>query len=112
MAEQETAQGMMQIAVIGGPEFTLGFRIAGIRDVHDVEKQQDAAAKMRELMQAGKTGIIIADEKAMGLLDEKTREAAEAAVKPVTVVVSAEASAQETLRKMIIKSIGVDLWKD
>ena len=101
----------MELAVIGMPEFTLGFRVSGIRNVFEADEGEEAAAKIREMMQDEKIGIIIADDRTIQSLDERTREIVEMAVKPVTVIVSTEPTAQEALRKMIIKSIGVDLWK-
>lgn len=101
----------MEIAVVGGPEFTLGFRISGIRNIFDIEDKENAAGRMKEIMQDEKIGVIITDDRTIHGLDERTREAVEMSVKPVTVIVSTEAAAQEALRKMIIKSIGVDLWK-
>ncbi|MCX8146923.1 MAG: V-type ATP synthase subunit F [Candidatus Woesearchaeota archaeon] len=101
----------MQIAVIGLPEFTLGFRLVGIRNIIDIDMERDnPSEKMKELIARNDIGIIISDEKVINVIDERTREIVERSVRPVNVVVSTEATAQETLRKMIIKSIGVDLW--
>ena len=104
----------MEIAVIGRPEFTLGFRLAGIGKVIDVESSESKEADRRfsEIMDSGNTGIIITDQETMETLSQRMREIAETSVRPVTVVVSSEAAAQEALRHMIIKSIGVDLWKE
>ncbi len=104
----------MELAVIGKPEFTLGFRLAGISNVADLKTAdaKEADRRFSEMMESENTGIIIADEETMNSLSERMRETAETSVRPVTVVVSSEAGAQEALRHMIIKSIGVDLWKD
>ncbi|MFC1754735.1 V-type ATP synthase subunit F [Thermoproteota archaeon] len=102
----------MELAVIGTPEFTLGFRLAGISKVIDIEDNDNADKKIAELMGDEGIGIMIVDEHTINSLSERIRETVESSVKPVSVVVSTEASAQEALRKMIIKSIGVDLWKD
>lgn len=101
----------MELSVVGGPEFTLGFRISGIRNIHDVEDGAKAASAIKSLMQDERIGIIITDDRTLNSIDERTREDAERCVKPVTVVVSTDPSAQDALRKMILKSIGVDLWK-
>jgi len=99
---------MPEIAVIGGSEFVLGFQLAGIKKVYEEDAPE---RKVLELMKDEGIGIIITDEKTMGKLSEYTREAVELSVKPVTVVVSEEGSSQESLRKIIKKSIGIDLWK-
>jgi vacuolar-type H+-ATPase subunit F/Vma7 len=102
----------MEIAVIGNPRFTLGFRLSGITKVIDVEQSADAEKEIARIMADQNIGIVITDDETIANISERTRESVEASVKPVTVVVSTEATAQETLRKMIIKSIGVDLWKE
>jgi len=103
----------MELAVFGSPEFTLGFRMAGITKVVDIDESMKSEADKRllQLMEDKDVGIIIADDKIMAALSERMRERAEGSVRPVTIAVSTETAAQETLRKMIIKSIGVDLWK-
>ena len=98
----------MEIAVVGGQEFTLGFRLAGIRKVVDVEENPEPA--MRSLMGDSELGIVITDNTTLEKLDDYAKQDVQKSVKPVFIVLSADAVAQDALRKMIIKSIGVDLW--
>lgn len=95
-----------KIIAIGKPEFTVGFRLAGIEtiDAKDTKEEFEKAANNAEV------GIIITDEKTMDELPLFYREMVENRVKPVTVVVSTDAASNETLRKKIKKAIGVDLW--
>lgn len=103
---------MFKIIALGGSEFTLGFRLAGIETVEiSEEKKKEPQGYFEELFIDEGLGIIITDDKTMGALPEHFRADVEARVKPVTVMLSTAAS-QETLRKQIKKSIGVDLWKD
>lgn len=104
----------MELAVVGFPEFTLGFRLAGISKVIDIDEssEKEADKRMSELFEDQNIGILITDERTMNAMSERMREKVESSVRPVSVVVSTGATAQEALRKMIIKSIGVDLWKD
>ncbi len=99
----------MELAVIGSNGFTLGFALAGIKRL--VDRDADPAPAFRQVMQQAEVGIIITDEATMAKLDERTRDDVERSVRPVIVVLSTEAT-QESLRKMIKKSIGVDLLKD
>ncbi|MFH1440083.1 MAG: V-type ATP synthase subunit F [Candidatus Woesearchaeota archaeon] len=94
------------IVAIGGEEFTLGFRLAGIRTIETISPKED----FERLISDREIGIIITDENILQRLPEHFREDVEGKVKPVTVALSTTAAAQETLRKKIIKSIGVDLW--
>lgn len=101
----------MELAVIGGNEFTLGFMMSGIKEIHEVENGNQAEKAVRNVMENKNIGIMIIDGQTMNSLDERIQEEVEMSVNPVAVVLSTEAS-QEALRKMIIKSIGIDLWKD
>ena len=102
---------MYKIKALGGSEFVLGFRLAGVA-VKEVNNVDDARVDFEELIKDEELGIIITDDKTINTLSEHFRELIEKKVKPVTVVLSTSASSQDTLRKQIQKSIGVDLWKD
>ena len=95
---------MKEIAVVGEQEFTLGFRLAGIKNVINAER-------IPELLNDNSLGIIILDQQTMDNLDERIREEVVASISPVFVVVT-ETAEQGELRKMIIESIGVDLLKE
>ena len=93
----------MNIAVIGSAAFTLGFQLAGVRHVSSHAEDMNAWLRDNEL------GIIVTDTATFDALDERTKEDVLRSIKPVVVVVSEQP--QEDLRKMIIRSIGVDLMK-
>ena len=97
---------MNKIIALGKSEFILGFRLAGIRSVETHYPKED----FEKYTADSEIGIIITDEETLQQLSPLHREAVEARVKPVTVVVSATASSNESLRKKIKKAIGVDLW--
>jgi V/A-type H+/Na+-transporting ATPase subunit F len=96
----------MKLIALGQSEFILGFRLAGIQTV----ETKDPEADFQKYMADEVIGIIITDQTTMGRLSVDFREQVEAAVRPVTVVVSTDATSNEALRKQIKKSIGVDLW--
>ncbi len=99
---------MSEIIVIGESEFTVGFQLAGINRVVDLNK--DIEQKINSALNDPTVGIIITSPKTVDSLSERTRSRLFKVVKPVTVIVSEEEK-EENLRKMIIKSIGVDLWE-
>ncbi len=99
----------MELSIVGGSAFTLGFALTGIRRIEETE--ENPALAFRKVMQDANVGIIITDEPTLNQLDEHTREDVERSVKPVVVVLSAD-MAQDSLRKLIKKSIGVDLLKE
>jgi vacuolar-type H+-ATPase subunit F/Vma7 len=99
---------MFELVAIGGSEFALGFRLAGIKTI-ETENPEEG---FRQLIKNPEVGIIITDEKSISKMPEHFRYQLEGIVKPVTVVLSLDTTAQDALRKMIIKSVGVDLWKE
>jgi len=99
----------MEIAVVGGPEFILGFQLCGIHKCFEVNENPKQSIK--QVFDDKEIGIIIIDQKTIDSLDEMTREDIEKSVNPVAIILS-EQESQEALRKMIKKSIGIDLWKE
>ena len=99
---------MSEIVVIGGNEFNLGFQLAGIRNIVEVDEQ--AEHKFKEAFENPATGIIITDDKTVQKLSSHFRELVEMSAKPSVVVLSLEGK-DENLRQMIIKAIGVDVWE-
>jgi len=105
MAEKK--EPMLELAVLGSSQFILGFQLAGIRNT--IEAGNNTLSQIKEIMNDPKTGIIITEESIMNRLDEHDRSDIEASIKPVIIVLSQQAES-ESLRKMIKKSIGVDVW--
>ena len=100
---------MTEIVVVGGPEFNLGFQLAGIRHIIDAEQQ--AEQKFREAFENPQTGIIITDDKTVEKLSLHFRQMVGLSAKPSVVVLSLEGKDDGGLRQMIIKAIGVDVWE-
>jgi V/A-type H+/Na+-transporting ATPase subunit F len=96
----------MELAVIGKSEFTLGFRLSGIKKVVDIKKEEEVIKMLND----GGLGIVITDQETFDGLNDNLKEDVINSIKPVFVVVSARP--QEELRKIIIRSIGVDLLKN
>ncbi|MBS3131613.1 hypothetical protein J4212_04235 [Candidatus Woesearchaeota archaeon] len=99
---------MAKVAALGSAEFIVGFQLAGIKDTF--ESGRDIMEKIKGIRQDKGISIVIVDENALMQLDEHDRMDIEESVMPVFLPLSINAS-QEGLRKMIIKSVGVDLWK-
>lgn len=96
----------MELAALGRSEFTLGFRLAGIRKVMDFKSEQDIDTLMRN----PSVGVVIMEQETFDQLKEHRKDDVVNSIKPVFVVVSEQP--QEELRKMIIRSIGVDLLRE
>jgi len=99
---------MLELCVVGSSKFVLGFQLAGIRNT--IEADETSLKLFRECMQNQSVGIIITDEETMEKFDEHDRLQIESSVRPVVIILS-ETASSDSLRKMIKKSIGVDLWQ-
>jgi len=99
---------MVEIAVAGGNEFIVGFQLAGIRET--IELGEKPFNELKDLMMKKEFGIIVIDEKAVEKLEAHQRLDIEASVNPVFITLSTKVE-QESLKRLIKKSIGVDLWK-
>ena len=100
---------MKKIACLGTEAFTMGFRLAGIRKVV-VINGRDALDKIHGLRKEKEIGVVIIDEEVLRQLDSHDRTEIEDAVEPVFITLSTT-SESDAIRKLIIKSIGIDLWK-
>lgn len=99
---------MVKIAVAGGSEFIVGFQLAGIRDTIGIN--ENYYNELKNLRERKDIGIVVVDEKIMESLDINQRLMVESSVNPVFISLSARVE-QDSLKRLIKKSIGVDLWK-
>ncbi|MFB1066008.1 V-type ATP synthase subunit F [Natrinema sp. CBA1119] len=103
-----------EIAVVGSPEFTTGFRLAGVRrfeNVPDDEKDErlDDAA-MTALEDEG-VGIVIMHDEDLDYLSRNVRQDVETSVEPVVVTIGS-GTGGGGLRDQIKRAIGIDLMDE
>ena len=96
----------MELAVIGKEDFCLGFSLAGVRNILETESPAEA---LRKVSEDSGVGVVVFDESLMEKLDEFERARLEASIRPVFVMLSLKEES-DALKKMIKKSIGVELW--
>jgi len=94
-----------EIAVIGSEEFTLGFRLAGIKKSYVPEKFDD---KIAECLEEEELGIIITEERLITDSSRKTQNLIETSVDPIVIGLSEEAES-ERLQQKIKRAIGADI---
>ncbi|MFD1632643.1 V-type ATP synthase subunit F [Haloplanus ruber] len=103
-----------EIAVIGSPDFTTGFRLAGVRKFENVpEDEKDDAldeAVMRTL-EDDDVGIVVMHDDDMAHLSRSAREAVEGSIEPVLVTLGGGAGSGG-LREQIKRAIGIDLMEE
>ena len=103
-----------EIAVIGSPEFTTGFRLAGVRkfeDVPEAEKADRLDDAVESTMNDEDVGIIVMHDDDLDHLSRGTREDVETSVEPTLVTLGGGAGSGG-LRDQIKRAIGIDLMDD
>jgi len=102
-----------EIAVIGSPEFTTGFRLAGVRkfaEVPDDEKEQRLDGTVEGLMSDEDVGIVVMHNDDLDHLSRDVRHDVETSVEPVVVTLGGGAGSSG-LREQIKRAIGIDLME-
>ncbi|MFB6182473.1 MAG: V-type ATP synthase subunit F [Candidatus Nanohaloarchaea archaeon] len=94
-----------KIAVIGDSEFTLGFRLAGVKKIYDKENFNQ---KIEKILNSEEIGILIMNEKDRENLTKRKKQKVEKSVDPVVITLSEEAES-ERLNEKIKKAIGADI---
>ena len=92
-----SAGGSQEIAVVGSPEFTTGFRLAGVRKFQNVPDDE--------------IGIVVMHDDDIDHLSRDVRSEVETSVEPVVVTLGGGAGSGN-LREQIKRAIGIDLLDD
>jgi len=103
-----------EIGVIGSPDFTTGFRLAGVRkfaDVPDDQKDEDLDAAVEEMLDDDDIGIIVMHDEDLDHLSRGVRKSVETSVEPVMVTLGG-GTGSGGLRDQIKRAIGIDLMEE
>ncbi|EMA53874.1 MULTISPECIES: V-type ATP synthase subunit F [Halococcus] len=104
-----------EIAVVGSPEFTTGFRLAGVRafeNVPDDEKDAELDAAVERAFDDEEIGIVVMREDDMDHLSRGVRQDAETSIEPTLVTLGGEGAGSGGLREQIKRAIGIDLMDE
>ena len=101
---------MSELAVIGDNEFVMGFELIGVRKIFEAETRERLKDCFSSALEDNSIGVIVTNDKSLERLDYNFRKNIENSISPVVVVLSTKSGAQENLRDMIKKAIGIDLW--
>jgi V/A-type H+-transporting ATPase subunit F len=99
----------MDIVIVGTPEFTLGFQLAGISTLYNPEDDEAMVSILSGLLTNKQVGVVVIDSATQATLPERLRARLSASVSPTVLGIGTEEDT--TLRDTIRKAIGVDLWK-
>jgi len=103
-----------EIAVVGSPEFTTGFRLAGVRkfeEVPDEDKDEALDDAVDGLLTDDDVGVVVMHDGDLDHLSRGVREEVQTSVDPVLVTLGGEAGSSG-LREQIKRAIGIDLMDD
>lgn len=103
-----------EIGVIGSPDFTTGFRLAGVRkcaNVPDDEKDERLDEVVEEMLADENVGIMVMHDDDLDHLSRSVRQSVETSVEPVLVTLGGGAGSGG-LREQIKRAIGIDLMEE
>ncbi len=101
---------MKRLAVIGDPDFNLGFRLVGVRDIFDVNSDEELVDVVEKVLESDEIGVAVIKYEFLKKLPLALRRAVDESVEPTFVALGEEGGVEE-IREKIRKAIGVDLWK-
>ena len=99
----------MEIAIVGSPEFTLGFQLAGIMRLHNPENDEEMSQTLRSMLDEKEVGIVVVDAIDLTRMPDKLRQRMSDSISPTVLGIGTEED--NTLRESIKSALGVDLWK-
>ena len=103
-----------EIAVVGSPEFTTGFRLAGVRrfeNVPDDEKETKLDDAAMDVLEDDGVGIVVMHDEDLEYLSRGVRQDVETSVEPVVVTIGS-GTGGGGLREQIKRAIGIDLMEE
>jgi V/A-type H+-transporting ATPase subunit F len=103
----------MRISVIGDFDTIVGFRLAGIKDAHEVEDPKEAVEILRELIRDEDVGLIIITERLADEIRSETKKMFEGRVTPLLVEIPDKSGPIEKkvdpIKELIRKAVGVEI---
>ena len=100
----------MKVAVVGDADFTLGFRLVGIRDIYEVSNDDELVEAVKNVLDRKDVGVVVIRYEDLRKLPPILRREIDERVEPTFVAVGGVGAVEE-LRDKIRKALGVDLWK-
>ena len=102
-----------EIAIVGSPEFTTGFRLAGVRtfeNVRDPDKPDELDDAVERVLDDEDVGIVVMHDDDLDHLSRSVRQRVQTSVEPVVVTLGGGSSSG--LRDQIKRAIGIDLMDE
>ncbi len=103
-----------EIAVVGSPDFTTGFRLAGVRRFENVPENEKTDAlddAVTSVLDDEGVGIVVMHDEDTEYLSRTVRQRVETSVEPVVVTLGG-GTGSGNLREQIKRAIGIDLMDE
>ena len=103
-----------EIAVVGSPEFTTGFRLAGVRrfeNVRDDDKPEALDEAVERVLEDEGIGIVVMHDEDLTHLSRPVRQRVETSVEPTFITIGGGAGSG-AIRQQIKRAIGIDLMDE
>jgi V/A-type H+/Na+-transporting ATPase subunit F len=97
------------IAALGGDEFVLGFRLAGVKRA-EAAQPEEFPGKLERLLADKDVGILIVNARDLAAAPAGLRRRATDSIDPVVIQIG-DAS-NDDLREKVKRAIGIDLFKE
>ncbi len=101
---------MKRLAVIGDPDFNLGFMLAGVTDIYDVTSDEEIVKAVEDVLKRDDIGVVVIRHDFLKKLPLMLKREIDERVEPTFVALGGTGGVEE-IREKIRKAIGVDLWK-
>ncbi|WP_048055509.1 V-type ATP synthase subunit F [Methanotorris igneus] len=98
----------MKIGVVGDRDTAIGFRLAGLVDVYEVNNKEEAAKAIKELAEREDIGLIITTER----IGEEIRDVINSVEKVVVEIPDKNGPIvreHDPIRTLVRKAVGVDM---
>ncbi len=104
-----------KIVVVGDSVLPLGLKLAGVKEGYTTEGIEDAERLLMELFERKDVGIIVVTEGiANGIKDRRVKYRMDNSIDPVILPVpgyNENVSGEDTLRKLILRAVGIDIME-
>lgn len=114
MADVGSVKGY-KIAIIGDRLLASGMKLSGIKQVYEAINPEEAEQAVRKVLEREDIGMVVINENLVEKMrDRKVLNAIDKSLLPVFIEVPAfreEERYTDTLRRLIIRAIGIDITK-
>ncbi len=103
-----------KIVVMGNTQLALGFKLTGVAETYSARPGTESERILHELLQREDIGLIITTSSIVnGIKDRRLAESVSDSVLPMIIEVPdyKEEGEPDTLRKLILRALGIDISK-